>query len=161
MEYEIQVGGVHTGGGGGEPVRGTVQLNLAMPPSSEVTLPMSRSPALAGSNIEVKVMASSIGGAITNVSLYSGPLLIGNAPNVPATFVVSNAPAGTNSFHAVTMDSIGQIGTSAAARVLVAKIGITIVASLRQRSLRERKSHHGFRFFGATGRFDYQCKFLR
>src|ERR1051325_5792353 len=128
VEYEIQVGGTRTGGpGGGQVAQGTLQLNLAMPPSVVITNPVAGSTFLAGSNINVDVTAASAAGAITNVSLYRGSTFLGSTANPPYSFIVSNAPAGSNSLYAVAQDAIGQIGTSAVVRVLVANVGLTII----------------------------------
>jgi len=128
-EYQIQVGGVFTGGGRGSiPVTGTLELSLVMPPFVTVDSPTSGSLFPIGSNIAVNVNATSLAGPITNVGLYRGVTLLGNAGQPPHHFTVSNAPAGTNSFYAVATDSIGQLGTSAVMRVLVANVGVTITS---------------------------------
>jgi hypothetical protein len=127
-EYEIQVGGVYTGGGGGTPTLGTVQLNLVMPPSVSITSPLSDNTFVIGSNIVVNATAVSIAGPVTNVSLYRGSTLVGSASATPFTLSVSNAPAGTNLFYAVATDNTGQNGTSAVVRVLAANVGITITS---------------------------------
>lgn len=127
-EYEIQVGGVFTGGFGGIPTTGSIQLNVAVLPSVTITSPSRGSVFPFGSNIVVSATASSIAGAITNVSLYSGAIFLSSATAAPYSFVVSNAPAGTNSFYAVAVDSLGQAGTSAVVRVLVGYVGITITS---------------------------------
>jgi RNA polymerase sigma factor (sigma-70 family) len=127
-EYEIQVGGVYTGGGGGTPVRGTVQLNLAMPPLAAISSPLAGRTFAEGNNIVVNTTASSISGVIGKVSLYRGSTLLGSVSNAPYNFTVSNPPPGTNSFYTVATDSIGQVATSAVVRVLVANVGITITS---------------------------------
>jgi hypothetical protein len=128
-EYEIQVGGVFTGGGRGSiPTTGTLQLNLAMPPSITIDSPIGGGIFPVGSNIAVNATAMSITGSITNVNFYRGPQLLGSATAIPCNINVKNAPAGTNSLYAVAMDSIGQIRTSAVVSVLVASVGITIAS---------------------------------
>jgi hypothetical protein len=128
-EYEIQVGGVFTGGGRGSiPTTGMLQLNLAMPPSITIDSPIGGSVFPVGSNIAVSATAMSIAGSITNVSFYRGSLLLGTASAIPYSITVSNAPAGTNSFRAVATDSMGQVRTSAVVSVLVASAGITIAS---------------------------------
>ena len=125
-EYQIQVGG--QGGFGSPPAQGAFQLNLAMPPYVAITNPPAGSTYLVGDILPVEVTAASGAGAVTNVSLYNGATLIGSVTNAPYSFVISNAPAGSNSFYAVALDSIGQVGTSAVVRVLVANVGLTIVS---------------------------------
>jgi hypothetical protein len=127
-EYQIQVGGIFTGGGGGTPSTGNIQVNVALLPSVTITSPSSGSVFPVGGIISVKGNASSISGIITNVSLYNGPRLLGSTTNTPHNFVVSNPPVGTNSFYAVAADSLGQVGTSAVVRVLCANVGITLTA---------------------------------
>jgi hypothetical protein len=128
-EYQIQVGGVFTGGGRGSiPVTGTLELSLVMPPSVTIESPVSGSLFPVGSNIGVNVNATSLAGRITNFSLYRGVTPLGRASQSPHHFTVGNAPAGTNSVYAVATDSIGQLGTSAVVRILVANAGITITS---------------------------------
>jgi hypothetical protein len=126
-EYEIQVGGVFTGGGRGSiPVKGALELNLFMPPSVTIDPSVAGAVFPLGSNFAVNISASSISRAITNVSLYRGATLLGNATVTPFKITVSNAPAATNSLFAVATDEMGQIGTSAVVQVLVANPGLTI-----------------------------------
>jgi RNA polymerase sigma factor (sigma-70 family) len=127
-EYEIQVGGVYTGGNGGTPVRGTVQLSLFMPPLGTITSPRAGTIFQRGDSITVSATASSVAGVVSNVTLFRGSTLIGSRNEAPWNFIVSNAPAGTNSLYAVAMDSDGRFGTSAVVRVLVASPGITITS---------------------------------
>jgi hypothetical protein len=127
-EYEIQVGGVYTGGNGGTPVRGTVQLNLFMPPFGTITSPVAGMIFPRGDNITVNSTASSVAGVVSNVSLFRGSTLIGSRNEAPWNFIVSNAPAGTNSLYVVALDSDGKFGTSAVVRVLVENPGITITS---------------------------------
>jgi hypothetical protein len=131
-EYLVQVGGVRTGGGpgGGQIATGNIQLNVAMPPSVVITTPTNGSTYFVGSNIAVEVTAGSGAGAVTNVSLYRGTTLLGTLTNAPYSFVISNAPAGTNALYATATDTIGQVGTSAVVPVLVASVGVTIVSPL-------------------------------
>lgn len=127
-EYQIQVGGVFTGGFGGIPTKGNIQLNVALLPYVTIASPVAGSVVPIGSNITINVNAFSIAGPITNVSLYRGAMLLGGVTNASYSFVVSNAPAGTNVFYAAATDSIGEMGTSAVVRVLVATVGITITS---------------------------------
>src|SRR6185503_1969856 len=77
-EYEVQVGGVFTGGGRGSvPVKGTLQLHLVMPPTVAISSLFGAGSISMGSNVLVHITASSISGAITNVSLYRGSMLVG------------------------------------------------------------------------------------
>jgi hypothetical protein len=126
-EYQIQVGGV--GGFGGQTAaQGPLRLNLAMPPFVAITNPVSGASFLVGDSIPVSVIAAPTAGAVTNVSLYRGATLLGSAGVAPYNFVVSNSPSGTNAFYAVAHDTIGQVGTSAVVRVLVANVGITLTS---------------------------------
>lgn len=129
-EYQIQVGGIFTGGGGGIPTVGNIQLNVTLWPSVTINSPSSGTVLPAGGNISVSTSASTTsGGTITNVSLYRGTTLLASAVNSSFNnFTVSNAPPGTNAFYAVATDNRGQIGTSAVTRVLVANAGLTITA---------------------------------
>ncbi len=127
-EYQIQVGGVGGAFFGGVAAQGPFQLNLAMLPFVAITNPIATSTFIVGENIPVNVIALATAGTITNVSLYRGTTLLGSADVAPYSFVVSNAPSGTNAFYAIARDSIGQVGTSVVVRVLVANIGITITS---------------------------------
>jgi hypothetical protein len=127
-EYQIQLAGQGGGFGGGQPAQGALQLNLTMPPFAAITNPPAGSVFLVGSNIPVSAVAASGAGSVTNVSLYRGDTLVGSLATPPYSFVVSNAPVGSNSLYAVATDNIGQVGTSAVVRVLVANIGITITS---------------------------------
>jgi len=125
-EYQIQVGGV---GGFGQPVaQGPIRLNLAMPPFVAITNPVQGTAFRVGENISVNAIAAPTAGTVTNVSLYRGAEFLGSADSAPYSFVVSNSPVGTNGLYAVARDSIGQVGTSAVVRVLVANVGITITS---------------------------------
>jgi hypothetical protein len=125
LEYQIQVGGVFTGGGGGIPTTGNIRLNLAMLPTATITSPFNGSVFSVGNNFTVNANASAGTGTITNLSLYRGATLVGSKNN-SSGFVVSNAPAGSNFLYAVATDSSGMVGTSAVVSVLVANVGITI-----------------------------------
>jgi len=128
-EYEVQVGGVFTGGGAGSiPVRGDVQLNLVMGPAVTIDAPAAGSHFPLPGSIAVSASAKSLTGAITNVSLYRGQTLLGRVSQPPYNFMVSNAPLGTNLLYVVASDSTGQAGTSAVRRVLVAGTGLTITS---------------------------------
>ncbi len=129
-EYQIQVGGFGGGFGGGQPAQGPIRLNLAMPPAVAITNPAVGSSFLVGSNFTVDVISTPTAGAVTNVSLYRGATLLGSAASPSYSFVVSNAPAGSNALYAVATDTIGQVGTSAVVRVLVANVGLTITSPL-------------------------------
>ena len=124
-EYQIQVGGVRSGG---VTATGNINLNLILPSTVVITTPAEGAVFLTGSNIDVTVTASSAAGAITNVALYAGGTLVDSVTNAPYTFAVSNAPAGSNSLFAVAMDSSSQVVTSAVVHVLVVHAGITIVS---------------------------------
>jgi hypothetical protein len=128
MEYQIQVGGIFTGGGGGIPTVGHIQLNVVVQPSVTITTPSNGGAFPVGGNITVNATAFSVAGAITNLSLYRGTTFIGSTANSGLGFAVSNSPPGTNVFYAVATDNKGQIGTSAVVRVLVANAGLTITA---------------------------------
>jgi hypothetical protein len=127
-EYQIQVGGIFTGGGGGIPTVGNIQLNVTTHPSVTINSPFNGTVFQVGGNISVNASASSVSGPITNLSLYRGTTLLGSVATAGTSFTVSNAPVGTNAFYAVAMDNRGQIGTSAMTRVLVANAGLTITA---------------------------------
>ncbi|HTD67856.1 MAG TPA: Ig-like domain-containing protein, partial [Candidatus Limnocylindria bacterium] len=126
-EYQVQVGGI-TAGFGGPAAVGNILLHLSMPPFVAITDPIAGSTYLVGSNIAVSATAGATAAAVTNVSLYRGSTFLGSADNPPYSFVVSNAPAGSNAFYAVATDAIGQVGTSAVVRVLVANVGVTITS---------------------------------
>jgi len=128
IEYQIQVGGVFTGGFGGIPTKGNIQLNVALLPYVTISSSVGGGVVPIGSNITVNVTALSIAGPITNLSLYRGAMLLSSVTNASYSFVVSNSPAATNIFYAVATDSIGEMGTSAVVRVLVANAGITIIS---------------------------------
>ena len=125
-EYQIQVGG--QGGFGSPVVQGALQLTLAMPPFVAITNPAVGAAFLVGAPITVDATAVPTAGTVTNVSLYRGATLLGSADAAPYRFTVSGAPAGTNALYAVARDSIGQVGTSAVVRVLVANIGLTLTS---------------------------------
>jgi hypothetical protein len=125
-EYQIQVAGQGGGFCGGTPAQGAFVLHLSMPPNVVITNPPVGAAYLVGTPIPVDVTAVSPAGSVTNVSLYRGNVFVGSLTTPPYSFVVSNAPAGSNSLYAVAIDSVGQIATSAVVRVLVANIGITI-----------------------------------
>lgn len=130
-EYAIQVGGVQSGFGGGAVIAtGNIQLNLAVPPAVSITNIVAGAVFGAGTNIPVHVTASSVVGTVTKVDLYRSGSLVGTVSNAPYSFVVTNAPPGTNALYAVATDSIGQIGTSPTINVLVANPGITLVSPL-------------------------------
>ncbi len=125
-EYQIQLGGQ---GGFGSPVsQGAVQLNLSVPAVVNITSPTNGSVYLAGNSINVSVAASSIASTITKVDLYDGATFVGTASTAPYTFVITNAPPGSNSIIAVATDSLSQVVTSGVVRVLVANPGITITS---------------------------------
>ena len=125
-EYQIQVAG--QGGFGSPSAQGALQLNLSVPASVAVTSPTNGSVFLVGTNIGVTVTASSTASTITQVSLYDGPTFLGTVAAAPYTFVISNAPPGSNSLYAVATDSLSQIVTSGVVRVLVANYGLTITS---------------------------------
>ena len=127
-EYQIQLGGNGGGFGGGQPAQGPWQLNLSMPPFVAITNPVAGTAFLVGSNFTVDAIAASGAGSVTNVSIYRGSTLLGSANVAPYSFVVSNSPVGSNLLYAVATDSIGQVGTSAVVRVLVADVGITLTS---------------------------------
>src|SRR5204863_6208764 len=93
-----------------------------------ITNPPAGTAYLVGTPIPVDVTAVSPAGSVTNISLYRGNVFVGSLTTPPYSFVVSNAPVGSNSLYAVAIDSVGQIATSAVVRVLVANIGITITS---------------------------------
>ncbi len=124
-EYQVQVGGIRAGFNG-PPATGTIKLNLAMPPFVAITNPIAGSSYLIGSSISVSATAGATAAAVTNVSLYRGSTLLGSADSAPYSFVISNAPSGTNALYAVATDAIGQVGTSSVVRILVANPGLTI-----------------------------------
>lgn len=127
-EYQIQVAGYRPFGGGSVAQTGAFQLNLTMPPVVSITSPANGASFTVGSNIAVAVTASSSAGLITQLGLYSGTNLLGSSTNSSQTFIVSNAPPGTNSYYAVATDSIGQVSTSAVVNVGVFNIGLTLVS---------------------------------
>ncbi len=130
-EYQIQVGGFRPFGGGTIAQTGAFQLTLSMPPAVAITAPANNSVFLTGSNITVDVTATPASGIITNVSLYIGSstfTLVGTFTSSPGTFVVSNAPAGTNLLIAVAYDSLGQGAASTPVTIAVFNPGLTLTA---------------------------------
>ncbi len=129
-EYQIQLGGNSAFGGGAVPAQGAMLLNLTMPPFVAITNPPAGTAFLVGTSFPVDVIAVPVAGAITNLSLYRGNTLVGTLESAPYSFVVSNAPVGSNSLYAVIRDTLGQVGTSAVVRVLVANVGVTITTPI-------------------------------
>ncbi|MFM1767505.1 MAG: hypothetical protein RJA22_34 [Verrucomicrobiota bacterium] len=126
--YQIQVGGAT--GFGTPAATGPIQLNLQMPPTVAITNPVAGAVFAAGSPIPVAVTAASPVGSVTRVDLYRAGTLVGSSASAPYSFIVSNAPAGSNLLAAVVTDQLGQVATSAVVSVLVANPGITIVSPL-------------------------------
>ncbi len=129
-EYQIQVGGWRPFGPGTVAQTGAFQLNLAMPPSVTITSPAPGTVILAGSNFTVEATAATAVGSITNVSLYRGGTLVGAVTAPPYSWVVNNAPAGSNALFAVAIDNLGQVSTSAVVTVAVFNLGLTLTAPL-------------------------------
>ncbi len=128
VEYQIQVGGMQPGFGGGTPATGSIQLHLTMPPAVNLVSPIGGSVVLTGTPIPVEATATAAIGSITQVDLYRGNTLLGSLSTVPYSVLDTNAPAGTNSFYAVATDTLGQVTTSATRNVFVANLGVTITA---------------------------------
>jgi hypothetical protein len=129
-EYQIQVGGWRPFGQGTVAQTGAFQLNLAMPPSVTITSPAPGTVFLAGSNFTVEATAATAVGTITNVALYRGGALVGELAGPPYSWVVNNAPAGSNALFAVATDNLGQVSTSAVVTVAVFNPGLTLTAPL-------------------------------
>ena len=96
--------------------------------SVTITSPSNSAVFPTGSNIIVTATATPSSGTVTKVDLYRGATLFGTSSNAPYSFVVSNAPAGSNSFYAVVTDSTSQVATSAVVNVLVANVGLAITS---------------------------------
>jgi hypothetical protein len=127
-EYQIQLGGQGGGFGGGTPAQGAFLLNLSMPAFVSITNPAPGTAYTLGTPIPVDVLATSLIGTVTNVSLYRGGAFVGTRETAPYSFIISNAPAGSNALYAVAQDTSGQSSTSAVVRIFVANIGITLTA---------------------------------
>lgn len=124
-EYQIQVGGASFFG---QAATGDLQLNIQMPPTVAITNPVAGAVFPVGSNFLVSVVASSPAGPIAKVDLYRSGVLVAVSSNAPYTFVVSDAPVGTNSLIAVVTDGVGQVVASTPVNVLIANPGITIIS---------------------------------
>ncbi len=97
----------------------SIPSSLNIPPTVEITSPVSNSHFYTGDSIIITASASDSDGIIKSVNFYNGSTLLSTDSIAPYTHIIINAAAGAYNFICVAYDNSGDSGVSDSVNVTV------------------------------------------